>query len=202
MHTPIGTGFSLTNGSSIDSEKARTEVAKTYIDRAASGGICLLGITEHNDVSWIDYIRNAASGTSVVVFPGFEITANTGGDGVHLVCLFDPDRKTKDLDGILSYFGLTPSKRFTGDKRPAIAEATFETIIEKVRTEGGISIAAHATSNNGLLKSSTLGGGIRIKCFTNPTLLALEIPGTRDQLSDFEKILLPTSLMIITETFR
>lgn len=187
VHTPAGTGFSLTKGASIECETDRIEVAKAYVDRAISRDICLLGITEHNDVSWVDYIRRAASGTAVVVFPGFEITANTGGDGVHLVCLFDPNRKTTDLDGILSYFGLTPGRRFTGDKQPAIAEASFEKIVDKVRAEGGLSIAAHATSSNGLLRSSTLDGGIRIKCFTNPMLLALEIPGTRDQLSEFER---------------
>lgn len=187
VHTPIGTGFSLTGGLSINSEEAKREVAKAYINQAVAREICLLGITEHNDVSWIDYIRNAALGTPVVVFPGFEITANTGGDGVHLICLFDPDRPAKDLDAILSYFGLTPNKRFTSDKQPAIAEATFEEIIEKVRSEDGISVAAHVTSSNGLLRSSTLEGGMRIKCFTHPTLLALEIPRTRGQLSEFEK---------------
>jgi energy-coupling factor transporter ATP-binding protein EcfA2 len=187
VHTPAGQGFSLTGKLSSSNEEERAKVAKAYIDQAISREICLLGITEHNDVSWIEYIRNAATGTPVIVFPGFEVTANTGGDGVHLICLFDPNRQAQDLDAILSYFGLTPNKRFTSDKQPAIAEATFEQIVEKVKKEGGITIAAHATSNNGLLKSSTLEGGMRIKCFTNPMLLALEIPGTRNQLSGFEK---------------
>lgn len=187
VHTPVGQGFSLTGKLSINNEAEIIKVAQAYISQAISREIRLLGITEHNDISWVEYIRNAAVGTPVIVFPGFEITANTGGDGVHLICLFDPDRQAQELDAILSYFGLTPNKRFTSDKHPAIAEATFENIIEKVKKEGGISIAAHATSNNGLLKSSTLEGGMRIKCFTNPQLLALEIPGTHDQLSEFER---------------
>lgn len=187
IHTPAGPGFHLPQDCNISTEADRKQFAKKYIDKAIERDIYLLGITEHNDVSWINYIREAAGGSTVIIFPGFEITANTGGDGVHVICLFDPNKSTTDLDAILSYFGLTPKRRFTGDRRPAIAEADFERIIETIKKEGGICIAAHATSNNGLLRSSTLEGGMRIKCFTNPALLALEIPGTRDELSDFER---------------
>lgn len=187
VHTPVGPGFHLPTGWGVNDAAAIKQVAKRYIDEALRRDIRLLGITEHNDVSWVDFIREAAEGSSVTIFPGFEITANTGGDGVHLVCLFDPAKPAKELDGLLSYLGLTPTKRFTQDRRPTIAEANFDKILETVKEAGGICIAAHSTSNNGLLKSSTLEGGMRIKCFTNPLLLALEIPGARDELSDFEK---------------
>jgi len=155
VHTPAGPAFRLPKGSEISDAMSIKQVAQRYIDQALKQHIRLLGITEHNDVSWVDYIREAAEGSSVIIFPGFEITANTGGDGVHLVCLFAPTKPAKELDGLLSYLGLTPPRRFTQDRRPAIAEASFERILEKVKDEGGICIAAHATSNNGLLSVNT-----------------------------------------------
>lgn len=202
VHTPDGPGFRLPTGWNVNNDTDTQRVAKAYIDEAIKRDICLLGITEHNDVTWVDRIREAAQGSSVTVFPGFEITANTGGDGVHLVCLFDPAKPEAELDAMLSYFGLTPNKRFTQGRRPAIAEASFEKILEYVKEEGGICIAAHATSGNGLLRSSTLEGGMRIRCFTNPTLLALEIPAAPHELGDFEKNAIGNKLDDYQRTFR
>ena len=95
IHTPQWQGFSLP--SSMD-RNDKDHIAKLYIEKAKKEDIKILGITEHNDVTWIDPIRKAAKDSDVVVFPGFEITTDSGKDGIHLICLFNPDTDSGELN--------------------------------------------------------------------------------------------------------
>ena len=54
-----------------------------------------------------------------------------------------------------------------------------------VKRQSGICIAAHVSSDNGLLAKTE--GQIRVKLFTNSDLLAVEIPAAREALGNFEK---------------
>lgn len=181
IHTPKWHGFSLPSGMSRDDNR----IAKLYIEEAIKRGVKILGITEHNDVGWIDPIRKVANGTEIVIFPGFEITTDSGADGIHILCLFNPDASQDILDGILSNLGLLPGQRFHPDGSPkAITKGMSETI-KIVKQHGGICIAAHMSSDNGLLKKAE--GQIRIELFKNPDLLAGEIPAGRSELGQFER---------------
>ncbi|HRU01816.1 MAG TPA: hypothetical protein P5239_08950, partial [Victivallales bacterium] len=185
IHTPACHGFKMPSGANINDETWKKEFAREYIKKARGKNITILGITEHNDVSWIDYIKEAADGTEIKVFPGFEITTRSGADGIHIICLFNPDTSKVTLDGLLSNFGLLPESRFYDDGSPMAITKDMNEVIEAVKKQGGICIAAHASSDNGLLKKAE--GQIRINIFTNPDLLAVEIPSGRDALGDFEK---------------
>lgn len=185
MHTPKWKGFKLPAGANTGDEDWKKEFAKEYVERAVAEGLSILGITEHNDVSWIDYIREAATeATGITIFPGFEIATRSGADGIHILCLFDPKTASKTLDGLLSQFGLLPDKRFTSAGDPRICTADMKSVIQGVKAEGGICVAAHVSSNNGLLHKSK--GQIRSELFTDPDLLAVEIPKGRDELGNFE----------------
>lgn len=185
IHTPKWHGFKLPKGINLTDENSKRKFAKEYIKRAQETCINLIGITEHNDASWVDYIREAAKDSNIVVFPGFEITTQSGADGIHVICLFNPDTPKDILDGLLSNFGLLPGSRFNPDGSPKAVNKDFKTIIESVKQQGGICIAAHMSSNNGLL--CKVEGQIRRDLFTNPDLLAGEIPSGREELGNFEK---------------
>ncbi|GFP34517.1 hypothetical protein HKBW3S43_00310 [Candidatus Hakubella thermalkaliphila] len=185
IHTPAWHGFKLPSGARTTDEKWKREFALEYIRKAQENGISILGITEHNDVSWVDYVRNAAAGTGIKVFPGFEITTKSGADGIHILCLFDPDITKDILDGLLSNFGLLPNQRFYDDGSSKVVTKDLKEIIEAVKKQGGICIAAHVSSDNGLLAKTE--GQIRVDLFTNPDLLAVEIPEGREALGSFEK---------------
>lgn len=135
IHTPEWRDFKLPSGCKTDDEMWRKDFAKRYVSEALKKGITIIGVTEHNDVSWVDDIRAVAENDFLAVFPGFEITANTGGDGVHLVCLFDCAKPSSELDDLLTYFGLPRGRRFTRDRTPIIADKSFEDIIKKVEEE-------------------------------------------------------------------
>lgn len=185
VHTPSWHDFKLPAGARTNDEDWKKNFAKKYIEKANSKRVTIIGITEHNDVSWVDYIREAAEGTDIKIFPGFEITTQSGADGIHILCLFNPDTAKETIDGLLSNLGLLPGQRFHPDRSPNAVTKDMKEIIEEVKRQGGICIAAHASSDNGLLKKTE--GQIRINLFTNPDLLAVEIPAGRDDLGNFEK---------------
>ncbi|MFQ5788173.1 MAG: hypothetical protein ACE5H1_09360, partial [Thermodesulfobacteriota bacterium] len=156
-----------------------------YIEKAKKEDIKILGITEHNDVEWVDSIRKAARGSDVIVFPGFEITTDSGKDGIHLICLFNPDKVSSEIDHLLSQIGLTPAERFNSDGTPKAFNKGVNEVIKIVRDKGGLCIAPHVFNNNGLLKQTK--GQIRMDIFKNEYLLAVEISGGRGNLSGFKE---------------
>jgi len=184
IHTPSWYGFKLPSGVKMGDEGWMKEFSKKYIEKAQERNITILGITEHNDVSWIDYIRQAAVGKEITVFPGFEITTQSGADGIHILCLFNPEIAKDTLDGLLSNFGLLPGQRFH-EKKPKAVTKDMKEIIEAIKKQRGICIAAHVSSDNGLLAKTE--GQIRANLFTNTDLLAVEIPAGRAVLGNFEK---------------
>jgi predicted metal-dependent phosphoesterase TrpH/energy-coupling factor transporter ATP-binding protein EcfA2 len=182
IHTPAWKGFSLPSEASRSNQD---EIARLYIEKAIKENIDILGITEHNDVRWIDPIHKAAEGTGVAVFPGFEITTDSGKDGIHLTCLFDPGTNSNVLDHLLSNIGLTPSERFNTDGTPRAFNKGVNEVIEIIKDRGGICIAPHILNEKGLLKESE--GQIRMDIFKNDDLFAVEIPSGRADLTGFNK---------------
>jgi len=182
IHTPKWKSFSLPPD--VDSND-KDEIAKLYIEKARREEIKILGITEHNDVEWIDPIREAAKDTDIVIFPGFEITTGSGKDGIHIICLFNPNTASSELDHMLSNIGLTPSERFNPDNTPRAFRKAVDEVIEIVRSRGGICIAPHVFNDNGLLSETE--GQIRMELFRNEDMFALEIPAGRDNLSGFNR---------------
>ena len=182
IHTPEWKDFSLPSGFN---KNKKDEIARLYIEKAKKEKISILGITEHNDVSWIDPIQQAAQGKGVVIFPGFEITTDSGKDGIHLICLFNPGTNSNDLDHLLSHIGLTPQERFTPNGTPMAFNKGVNEVIKIIKERGGICIAPHILNENGLFK--TTEGQIRMDIFRNDDLFAVEIPSRRTDLTGFNR---------------
>ncbi len=150
------------------SEGEAGRYAEAMIARAITNGISVLAITDHNDVSSVPLFQAAAVGSGITVFPGFEIRSS---DGIHVLCIYPPDNGVDQLGRYLGELGI----RQTGSSS-ALSSDTFEDVLLKVREQGGISIAAHVTQKNGLLK--VLTGLPRINAWQNKDLLAIQIPGS------------------------
>ena len=146
--------------------------AEAMIARAITNGISVLAITDHNDVSSVPLFQAAAVDSGITVFPGFEIRSS---DGIHVLCIYPPDCGVDQLGRYLGELGI----RQTGSSS-ALSSDTFEDALLKVREQGGISIAAHVTQKNGLLK--VLTGLPRINAWKNKDLLAIQIPGSVEML--------------------
>ncbi len=153
-------------------------MARAYIEKAKERGIELVGITEHNDVGWIDEMRYAARGLSVVLMPGFEVESK---EGIHVLCLFDPDTPVAELEESLVRLGLTKQRR-NGQRLQLRTKQDFGGVLSLIQDEcGGVCIAAHIESDKGLL--CALREGARVDCWRTDGLVAAQISKPPDEIT-------------------
>lgn len=142
--------------------------ARDIIERACSLGVSVLAVTDHNDVRGVPDFREAARGRPVHIFPGFELSSS---EGVHVLCIYSPDTSQEQLGRYLGEFGITNT-----DPSSDLADKPFIDVIAKVLGQGGVAIAAHATSEQGgMLK--VLKGQACARAWKSEELLAIQIPG-------------------------
>lgn len=148
--------------------------AQAMVRKAQDLGISVLGITDHSSASSVDHFRTAAQDTEVTILPGFELTSL---EGIHILCLYEPDTDVKMLERFLGEFGVREL-----DASSALAQQPFKEVLSKVRDQGGIGIAAHVTRPKGLL--TVLQGQAAINAWRASDLLAIQIPGSVAKLPD------------------
>ena len=146
--------------------------AEAIVAKAAEIKVSVLAITNHNNVSGVAVFREAAENYGITIFPGFELSSS---QGIHVLCIYPPDTAGDQLERFLGEFGIRDTKP---SSKPS--SESFDNILEKVRGQGGITIAAHITNDSGLLKA--LNGGPRINAWQNAHLLAVQIPGAVEDL--------------------
>ena len=188
-HTPADPAFNCGNRA-VDTEEQKKAFAREYVRFLKDEqGIEIVGIAEHNDVSWLPYIQDAAEEIGLVVFPGVELGAKDGKRQVHFLALFDPGTPSEQMDHFISSLGLVPKGRFQPDGSPRLVQMDTRELTQHIVRTGtqlhGITIAAHASSKNGLFRE--LEGEARVLAYLDSHLIAVEIPGTRDELADFER---------------
>ena len=190
-HTPADPAFHC-GRYNIHDDEAKRMLAREYIRFAREvQGLDILGITDHNDVSWIGYLQEAADElypNQLIIFPGVELGANEGKRQVHYLALFEPRTAPSHIDHFISSLGLLPNGRFH-HQNPRVTQLNGRELTKRIASgeDGlpGLPIAAHATRKNGLLHE--LEGEGRVLAYEDPHLIALEIPATRAQLSNFER---------------
>lgn len=146
--------------------------AKAIVDKAVEIGISVLAITNHNDVRGVAAFQDAASDHGVTIFPGFELSSS---EGIHILCIYPPDTDEERLGRFLGEFGI---RETVPSSKPSTA--SFGEVLEKVREQGGITVAAHVVNDKGLF--SVLTGQPRIHAWRNENLLAIQIPGSVEDL--------------------
>lgn len=146
--------------------------ARAIIQKAQELRVSVLAITDHNHVGGVSAFRAAAEGRGIHIFPGFELSSS---EGIHVLCIYSPDTQEERLVRFLGEFGIT-------DTAPSakLANMTLVQILAKVPEQGGVAIAAHVTSGNGLLK--VLSGQPRVQAWRSKELLAIQIPGPVEDL--------------------
>ncbi len=146
--------------------------ARAIVKKAVELEITVLAVTDHNSVSSVGAFRAAAEGKDIYIFPGFELASR---EGVHVLCIYGPDTADEVLDRYLGAFGIIDTK-----PSATLADQSFVEILAKVREQGGIAIAAHATNDGGLF--NVLKGQPRIRAWQDKNLLAVQIPGAIEDL--------------------
>jgi energy-coupling factor transporter ATP-binding protein EcfA2 len=167
VHTPADPQFP---GDEPKDANARRALAREYLGAARQRGIDAIGVTEHNDVSWIDDLRYAANGLGLHLLPGFEVETK---EGIHVLCLFDPETKVARLEEFLVQLGLTAEKRAPRRYQVA-ANRDLPDLLDFIQDGcGGICIAAHIESDKGLLVA--VRESARVSAWKTRGLLAAQI---------------------------
>jgi hypothetical protein len=108
----------------------------------------------------------------LVVFPGFEFTATLG---FHILGIFPPEKSVREIEHILLDLNIPDSQIDQGSSIVG-ASADVLTAYRKIDEAGGLAIAAHANSTNGVaLRGFDFGGQTKIAYTQDPHLHALEV---------------------------
>lgn len=172
----------------------------TYLDilqKAESRGIQILAFTDHNTIAGyrtlMDEVhqlelleklnrllpeeRNKLSEyrrllKKILLLPGFEFTATLG---FHIIGLFSPQKSLREIEHLLLNLSIPPQS--LDDGTPAIgASVDVLSAYSLIDLAGGLVIAAHANSTNGVaMRGMNFGGQTRIAYTQDSHLHALEV---------------------------
>ena len=136
------------------------------VNFAVAAELDVIAITDHNTVDWCDPVRRAACGTSLHVLPGTEVSTKHG----HLLAIFDEAFPAEQIKEFLIRAG------FTQERYGSLCAASpkdMDTLAEWVDEMGGVAIAAHVDSNNGLMTFRV--GDEKRRVSSSPFIRAFEI---------------------------
>lgn len=134
-----------------------------------------VAITDHNSGAWIDPLkhalqylksRNHPDYRPLYLFPGVEISVN---GGIHLLAIFDINKKTEDIDhllGMINYNGLKGSSN-------ACTENVASRVIDTITRFGGLAIPAHVDQDRGIFHE--FSGPTLEQALNNKNIIAMEV---------------------------
>ena len=172
----------------------------TYLDilrRAEARGLAIIAFTDHNTVAGYRHMQEEIQQLEmlerlkrilpeeqgrlneyrrllgkILVLPGFEFTATFG---FHVLGLFHPDKPVREIEHLLLDLSIPPEHL---DEGSATVGATTDvlTAYQVINEAGGLVIAAHANSSNGVaMRGFPIGGQTKIAYTQDPNLHALEV---------------------------
>ena len=108
----------------------------------------------------------------MLVLPGFEFTATFG---FHILAIFPKNKPLRDIEHLLLALNI-PSDQIDEGSVTVGASVDVLTAYKAIHEAGGMAIAAHANSNNGVaMRRFPFGGQTKIAYTQNPNLIAMEV---------------------------
>lgn len=179
IHTPASSCYL----DHIDSSRGPT-YARDIVAAAQAMGLEAMVITDHNTAEGLEAVRKAAANSSVVVFPGMEISARGG----HVLAVFDPSTPIDKMRRLVRDLRLRREQMGLGyEESPLWIDQTFGAIA----MAGGLAIAAHVDRRpRGFVVSEELKREEKQRIYSSPFLSAIEITVPFDKLN-WNKGLMP-----------
>lgn len=186
LHTPASSDYQEPSVAWLD-----------ILQRAEARGLDLIAFTDHNTVAGYRRMRADIDELEllerlnrllpeekkrlaeyrrllgkVLVLPGFEFTATFG---FHIVGLFSPATPIRDIEHILLSLNV-PSDQLDRGSSTVGATADVLTAYDLIDEAGGLVIAAHANSSNGVaMRGFSFGGQTKIAYTQDKHLHAIEV---------------------------
>ncbi len=146
--------------------KNEDEYNAAIVDACHEVGIEVIGVTDHYRADESRGLVKTARAANLFAFSGFEAVTK---DGVHFLCLFDPD-KDDMLERFIGECGVHDTKTAS----PTGSLDSIE-LLAQAKEWGSICVAAHVAADGGLLRK--LNGQPRANAWKSPDLLACALAG-------------------------
>ncbi|MBE2220572.1 MAG: putative DNA binding domain-containing protein [Anaerolineae bacterium] len=186
LHTPASNDYQQPGISYLD-----------ILRQAEIRGLDLIAFTDHNTVAgfaamkdeikqllWLEELDRLRSDekrrldeyrrllNKILVLPGFEFTATFG---FHILGIFPSETPINYLEHLLLTLNIPPEKLSEGSSTVGSTSDVL-TAYRVINDAGGLVIAAHANSNNGVvMRGLDIGGQTRIAYTQDPNLHVLEV---------------------------
>lgn len=186
LHTPASTDFQQPETTFLD-----------VLHRAENRDLDIIAITDHNTVAGYRKMQEELSQLNmlkslnrllpeekkrldeynrlqekILVLPGFEFTATFG---FHILCIFPPKKPVREIEHLLLSLNIPADQLDDGSQTVGATEDVL-TLYRTVNQSGGMVIAAHANSSNGVaMRGFSFGGQTKIAYTQDPNLHALEV---------------------------
>ena len=186
LHTPASNDYQ------------QQEISYLHILRQAEiRGLDIIAFTDHNTVAgfaamkdeikqllWLEQLDRMRAEekrrldeyrrllSKILVLPGFEFTATFG---FHILGIFPSETPINYLEHLLLTLNIPPEKLSAGSSTVGSTSDVL-TAYRVINDAGGLVIAAHANSNNGVvMRGLDIGGQTRIAYTQDPNLHVLEV---------------------------
>ena len=171
IHTPVSEDY-----------KDKKVTAEDIVNQSISKGLAGIAITDHQTGDQIDNIQEAAKGKDLIVFPGVELKVHGGEEGIHLVIIFDVDKKTEHVTAFLN--------RLETYQHKGKLSITDKTVIEVAKElqqydRNAILILAHCDSTFGA--DSDMRGEQRSNIFKPKRVCLLGAEASESNFLDADK---------------
>jgi len=186
VHTPASSDFQEPQVTFLD-----------LLQRAEARGLDVLAFTDHNTVAGYRRLRDELEELELLerlkrllpaektrldeyrrlldqmlLLPGFEFTATFG---FHIIGVFSPETPLRDLEHLLLSLNV-PHDQVDAGSATVGATSDVLTAYRLIDEAGGLVIAAHANSSNGVaMRGFNFGGQTKIAYTQDPHLHALEV---------------------------
>ncbi len=186
LHTPASSDYQQMEITFLD-----------ILQRAEGRGLDIIAITDHNTVAGYRKLEEEIQQLEllerlnrlmpeeyerlkeyrrlrekILILPGFEFTATFG---FHILAIFSPEKSSREIEHLLLDLRIPPDQLDAGS--PTVGATTdVLTAYRMIHQTGGIVIAAHANSSNGVaMRGFPLGGQTKIAYTQDEHLHALEV---------------------------
>ncbi|OGN93310.1 MAG: transcriptional regulator [Chloroflexi bacterium RBG_13_48_10] len=186
LHTPASSDFQQPDVKYLE-----------ILQRAEARGLDIIAFTDHNTVAGYRKLQDEIQQLELlerlnrilpeeqnrlreyrrlfekmVILPAFEFTATFG---FHIIGLFPPETPVREIEHLLINLNI-PTEQLDLGSATVGATTDVLTAYRMIDEAGGIVIAAHANSNNGVaMRGFPIGGQTKIAYTQDPHLHALEV---------------------------
>jgi hypothetical protein len=186
LHTPASSDYQDKDASYLD-----------VLHRSEARGLDIIAFTDHNTVAgyrtMMDEVHQLEMLESlgriaedeknqlaeyrrlldkILVLPAFEFTATFG---FHIMAFFPPEKAVREIEHLLLSLNI-PAEQLDDGSSTVGATVDVLTAYQMIHQAGGLVIAAHANSTNGVaMRGFAFGGQTKIAYTQDPHLHALEV---------------------------